>query len=172
MMKFLTLNLSAQVQRGIGTGLITVVLYLTIVVITTPSLRPVDAVAISVVQNWWLIGGIAVGAGVQAFLLAYAKTRACSVRYKSSVIGASGFFSGLSSFLSFLSLIPVGCCGTWIYVISFLPGLVGASASGFLIENSLEIEVAGLVLMGVSVAYTYLSIRKKSIGASPVRDEP
>jgi hypothetical protein len=165
------LKLNAQIQRGIGAGLITIVLYLAIVVITTPSLRPVDAVAISVAQNWWLIGGIAVGAGVQAFLLAYAKNRACSVRYKSSVIGASGFFSGLSSFLSFLSLIPVGCCGTWIYVISFLPGLVGASASGFLIGKSLEIEVAGLVMMGVSVAYTYLSVRKKLIGISPVRIE-
>jgi hypothetical protein len=141
--------------------MITIVAYLTIVVVTTPSLRPIDAAGISISQNWWLIGSIAAGTSIQAFLLAYAKDKACSIRYRGTAVGASGFFSGLSSFLSFLSLIPIGCCGTWIYVISFLPGLVGASASGFLIGNSTQIEVAGLILMGLSVAYTYLSIRRK-----------
>jgi hypothetical protein len=171
-MKSSGLKFGVPVQRGLGVGIITVVLYATIVVITTPSLRPVDAIAISVAQNWWLIGGIAVGTGIQAFLLAYAKDRACSIRYRGAVTGASGFSSGLSSFLSFLSLIPVGCCGSWVYVLSFLPGLIGAGASGFLIGKSLEIEVAGMFLMGVSVAYTYLSVRKKLIGISPVRNEP
>jgi len=155
------LNPTVPVQRGIGVGVISVVLYLTIVVATTPSLRPADAVGISVSQNWWLIGGIAVGAGTQAFLLAYAKDKACSVRYRGTVVGASGFFSGLSSFLSFLSLIPVGCCGTWVYVLSFLPGLIGSGASGFLVRNGLQFEFLGLVLMALSVAYTYLSVRRK-----------
>ncbi len=142
-------------------GVITVSVYLTIVVVTTPSLRPVDAITISISQNWWLVGAIAVGAGIQAFLLAYAKDKACPVRYKGTIIGASGFFSGLSSFLSFLSLIPVGCCGTWIYVLAFLPGLIGTSASGFLIRNGLQFEFLGLVLMTLSVAYTYLSVKKR-----------
>ncbi len=155
------MNFSAPIQRGIGASIITVVIYLTVVVISTPSLRPLDAIVISVTLNWWLIGGIAAGTGIQTFLLAYAKSIACSVKYKGTVLGASGFFSGLSSFLSFLSLIPVGCCGTWIYVLSFLPGLVGASASGFLLGNSLQLEVLGLVLMALSVVYTYLSIRSK-----------
>lgn len=92
--------------------MISLVLYLTIVVITTPSLRPVDAIAISVALNWWLIGGKSAGVGVQVYLLEYAKKRACSVRYKGAIVGASGFFSGISSFVSFLSLIPLGCCGT------------------------------------------------------------
>ncbi len=155
------MNSSRPIQRGIGVGIITTILYLTIVVITTPSLRPFDAVAVSVALNWWLIGGISVGTGVQAFLLAYAKNRACPVGHSGTVLGASGFFSSLSSFLSFLSLIPLGCCGTWIYVLSFLPGLLGAGASGFLIVNSPQLEVAGVGLMALSVAYTYLSVRKK-----------
>ncbi len=161
MMKTPGLERSGPIQRGIGVGLITAVLYLTIVVITTPSLRPVDAVIISVTLNWWLIVAISVGTGVQAFLLAYARKMACLVKYKGTALGASGLFSGLSSFLSFLSLIPLGCCGTWIYVISFLPGLLGAGASGFLLANSPQIESASLLLMAVSVIYTFLSVRKK-----------
>jgi hypothetical protein len=155
-------------------GAIALVVYLTIVVISTPSLRPVDAISISVAQNWWLVGGVAVGSGVQVFLLSYAKAKACSLRNRNAVIGASGFFSGLSSFLSFLSLIPVGCCGTWVYVISFMPGLIGAGASGFLVRNSVQIEGLSLALMATSVVYTYLSVRRKLIvsgstegGASP-----
>ena len=152
-------------------GITAVVLYLTVVVITTPSLRPFDAVAITLGLNWWLILGIASGTGVQAFLLSFAKTKACSIRYKGAVIGTSGFFSGLSSFLSFLSLIPVGCCGTWIYIISFLPGLIGVSASGFLTGNSLQIQVTSLVLMAASVAYTFLSVRKKLARLVPVEGD-
>lgn len=155
------MNPSAPVQRGIGVGIVSVVLYLSVVVFTTPSLRPVDAIAVSVSLNWWLIGGISAGAGAQAFLLAHAKKRACSVKHKGPVVGVSGLFSSLSSFLSFLSLIPVGCCGSWIYVLSFLPGLIGAGASGFLLANSFRIEVAGLGLMTLSVAYTYLEVRKR-----------
>jgi len=93
--------------------------------------------------------------------LVYAKDKACSVRYRGTVVGASGFFSGLSSFLFFLSLIPVRCCGTWIYVLSFLSGLIGSGASGFLIRNGLQFEFLGLVLMALSVAYTYLSVKRK-----------
>jgi len=169
-----TLRVSLPVQRGVGVGVITAVLYLTIVVATTPSLRPIDAIAISVSQNWWLIGGIAAGTGVQAFLLAFAKVKGCSVRYGRTSAGASGLFSGLSSFLSFLSLISVGCCGSWIYVLSFLPGLIGAGASGFLIRNGIQFEFLGLVLMALSVAYTYFSVRRKLAVLEPsgVRTSP
>lgn len=165
------MKISAPIQRGVGVAIIAIVIYLTIVVVTTPSLRPVDAVAISVTLNWWVVGGIAAGTGIQAFLLAYAQGKACTIRYRATTLGVSGFFSGLSSFLSFLSLIPVGCCGTWIYVLSFMPGLVGAGASGFLIANSSQIEAAGLVLMALSVAYTYLSLRKK-LASLTTRNEP
>ena len=160
-MKTSKVESSSPIHTGIGVGIITAVLYLTIVVITTPSLRPVNAVVISLTLNWWLIAAMSVGTGVQASLLAYARSRACGVRYKGAALGASGLFSSLSSFLSFMSLIPLGCCGTWIYVLSFLPGLIGAGASGFLIANSALIEAASLVLMSISVIHTYLSVRNK-----------
>lgn len=166
-MKRKILNLSAPIQRGVGVSVISVVLYLTIVVITTPSLRPVDAISVSVALNWWLIGGISLGTGVQAFLLAYAKATACTIKHRAAAVGTSGILSGLSSFVSFLSLIPLGCCGTWVYILSFLPGLIGAGASGFLIDNGFQLELAGLGLMAFSVSYTYLSVKKKLVPKRP-----
>jgi hypothetical protein len=153
------LTLGIPIQRGLGVGLIAVVAYLTIVVVTTPSLRPVDAVAVSVVLNWWLIGAVSAGAGVQAYLVSYANERGCSLKHRRAASGASGFLAGLSSFVSFLALIPLGCCGTWVYLVSFLPGFIGAGASGFILANGLQFEVLGLGLMAMSVAFTYMSVR-------------
>lgn len=149
------------IQRGVGVAIISAVLYLTIVVLSTPNLKAVDAILVSLNLDWWVVGGISVAAGTQVFLITYAKVKGCPVRHGAAASGTSGFFSGLSSFLSFLSLIPVGCCGTWIYVLSFLPGLVGVGASGFLITHGLELEATGLILMTASVAYTYFSVRKR-----------
>ncbi|MDE1852522.1 MAG: hypothetical protein KGI38_02110 [Thaumarchaeota archaeon] len=161
------MNPSAPIQRGIGVSAISVVLYLTVVVVTTPSLRPVDAIWVSVALNWWLIGGISLGTGVQAFLLAYARARACTIGHGAAAVGTSGILSGLSSFVSFLSLIPLGCCGTWVYILSFLPGLIGAGSSGFLIDNGFQLELASLGLMALSVSYTYLSVKKKLVPKFP-----
>jgi len=155
------LNLPTSVQRGLAVAIISVVLYLAIVVLTSPSLKPVSAVVLALTLNWWLIGGVSAGTGVQAFLLTYAKSKSCPVRHKAATVSTSGIFSTLSSFLSFLSLIPIGCCGTWIYVLSFLPGVLGAGASGFLLGNSFKLEIGGLILMFSSVFYTYLSVRKR-----------
>ncbi len=142
-------------------GILSLLAYLTVVVVTTPSLRPIDAITASVKLNWWVITGISLGTGVQAFLLAFARGEACQIKHRDVAIGTSGVFSGLSSFLSFFSLIPVGCCGTWLYLLSFLPGLLGVNASAFLIAYSFQLEVIGLASMGVSVVYTYLSLRNR-----------
>jgi len=148
-------------QRGLALGIISLVLYFVIVVITTPSLKPVDAIRISVTLDWWVIGGVSLGVSVQTFLVAYAKEKGCPVARGRTSSGTTGILSGLSSFLSFLSLIPLGCCGTWLYILSFLPGLLGTGVSGFLIGNALQLEFAGLLLMTGSVLYTYLSVRRR-----------
>jgi hypothetical protein len=140
--------------------MISFVLYLVIVVITTPSLRPADAIRISTTLNWWVIGGASIGVGAQTFLVTYAKEKGCPVAHGMTSSGTTGLFSGLSSFLSFLSLIPLGCCGTWLYILSFLPGLLGTGASAFFIAYAIQLEVAGLLLMVASVLYTYFSIRR------------
>jgi len=148
-------------ERGLGAGILSLVLYLSIVVVTTPSLLPVQAVNLSLILNWWVIGWVSIGTGIQVFLVTYAKDRGCPIKHGRSTVGTSGFFSGASSFLSFLSLVPVGCCGTWLYLISFLPGLLGTGLSGFLVTNGSVLAVGGLALMTISILYTYLSVRRR-----------
>lgn len=80
-------------------------------------------------------------------MVVYAKSVACPIRHGGAAFGASSAFSSLSSFISFLPLIPIECCGTWVYVLSFLSGLIGAGASGFLLNNELIVEAGGLGAM-------------------------
>jgi len=148
-------------ERGLGAAIISFVLYLVVVVLTTPNLRPTQSVELALVLNWWVVGGVSVGTGTQVFLVTYAKERACPIRHSSSTVGTSSFLSGVSSFLSFLSLIPVGCCGTWLYLVSFLPGVIGTEFSGFLVANSYPLAIVGLALMTASIAYTYLSVKRR-----------
>jgi hypothetical protein len=168
------MKLTVPVQRGIGVAIISLLAYLSVVVVTTPSLSPLAAVSTSVLLNWWVIAAVGSGTGAQAFLLSYARSKACGVKYGRTAVGASGIFSGFSSFFSFLALIPVGCCGTWLYLLSFLPGLIGVGASGFLVGNSVTLQVASLILMALSVTYTYVSVRRRLIdsGSSRSRTSP
>ncbi len=92
-------------QRGIGVGLIAFVAYVVIVLVTTPSLSPPDALKITFALNWWVIIGVSIGTGVQAYLIAYAKDIACPVAHVKIVGGTSGVSSSLASFFSFLSLV-------------------------------------------------------------------
>jgi len=155
-------------QRGIALGVISLVVYFIIVVITSPSLKPADAIRISFMLNWWVIGGVSLGVGAQAFLVEFAREKSCLVARRGTATGAASLFSGISSFLSFLSLIPLGCCGTWLYILSFLPGLLGTGVSALLIGYAFQLEVVGLLLMTASVLYTYLSIRRRlSVSSRP-----
>jgi hypothetical protein len=148
------------IQRGIFFGALSLAVYLFIVVITTPSLSSIEASAISFEINWWAIVGLSFGTGIQTFLITYSKERACNLRARRCLFGISGFSSVFSSFFSFFALIPVGCCGTWLYIISFLPGVFGTAASGILIDYSQALVIAGFILMAASIVYTYLSIRR------------
>jgi hypothetical protein len=146
---------------GIAFALFAVTVYLAVVVATTPNLPAYDAIKIAVLLNWWVILGVSMGSGVQAFLISYSKKRACNFRLKRSLAGSSGVFSVLCSFLSYLALIPLGCCGSWLYIVSFFPGIVGTGASAFLIDYSRIIAAVGLLIMTLSILYTYSSIRAR-----------
>jgi|SRR5712692_9793959 len=132
-----------------------------VVVITTPNLTPVDSILIAITLNWWIIAGVSIGAGIQVFLITYAKERACDLPRRKPLAGATGLFSAFASFLSYLALIPVGCCGTWLYLVSFLPGILGVGASAIVVDYSKTIAVIGLALMALAVLYTFLSLRKR-----------
>jgi len=147
------------IKRGVITATLTLGIYLAIVVVTTPNLPPVYALSVGGLRNWWVILGVTLGSGVQGYLVSYSKERRCNIRLKKPLTGSTGVFSALSSFLSYFALIPVGCCGTWLYIISFLPGVIGSGASAFLISDSKYLVIIGLLVMLASIFYTYHSIR-------------
>lgn len=136
--------------------------YILVVVVTTPSLRPNDSVATAITLNWWVVVGLMFGTGAQGYLSAYAVEKGCRIRRARALSGGTGVSSALLSFVSFLSLIPVGCCGTWLYILSIVPGLLGASFAGLLIERSFEIELVSLLVLLLSVTYSFFSIRRRS----------
>jgi len=160
-----------EAGRALGRGLVYAIfalaLYMSTVVFTTPNLPPLDSIRIATRLNWWIIAGASVGVGTQVFLITYAKEKGCDLRRRKPLTGATGIFSASASFLSFLALIPVGCCGIWLYVLSFLPGIVGVGASAVLIEGSRIIAVIGLGLMTLAILYTYLSLHERLSKSAP-----
>jgi hypothetical protein len=136
-------------------------IYLLIVIVTTPNLSPINSIRIALQLNWWLITGVSVGTGVQTFLVTFSKEKACNFRAKKPITGVSGVSSVFSSFTSFIALTHVGCCGTWLYILSFLPGIIGTGTTSFLIDYGGTIGALGLIFITLSTIYTFLSIRRR-----------
>jgi len=149
------------VRKGVFYAVSASILYMLVVVITTPNLAPLDSILTAISLNWWIIAGVSLGAGIQVFLITYARERACDLRMNTPVTGATGIFSAFAAFLSYLALIPVGCCGMWLYLVSFLPGIIGVGASAILVDYSRSVATIGLALMALAVLYTYLSLRRR-----------
>lgn len=125
----------------------TMALYLLIVVLTTPGLPPAAAINAALLANSIVIGGTAGAVGTQAFLSGYAKSLGCALGRKG--LGAASGGTALGSFFSFFSLVPLGCCGTWLLMLSFLPSIFGGALSVFLIEYSKPLSyVAVAALLG------------------------
>lgn len=142
-------------------GTTTVLAYLGIVVITTPALDPLSAISAAVRLNFPIIIGMGVGVGVQSYLSDYSKRFGCSLAMKQRTAGGNSGSTAIASFFSFFSLIPLGCCGWWLYAISFLPSIFGTSLSAALINYSQPLSYVGLgITFGFNVI-TYYKIRQK-----------
>lgn len=156
--------------RPVLFGGLAVLAYAAVVVATTPSLPAESALHATLVTNPAIIVGIGVGTGLQAHLAEKRRRLAgCKVgpgRWR----GAEGAgakdkgggtrevaaSSAAASFFSFFALVPLGCCGWWLYVLSLLPSVLGAGVSGILIENSQLLAYAGLaVVFGVNGLTAY-----------------
>jgi hypothetical protein len=157
----LSSNTRNALVKGIIVSIITAIVYLVIVAITTPNLP--SSVAVGAV-NGVIIVGLAIGIGIQVLVSTYSKGLGCRLDERrkylrqqqhkgfwhafriSRPIGNSGSGSGsglgsgggtvISSFLSFFSLVPLGCCGSWLLILSMLPSVFGGTISIMLIEYS------------------------------------
>jgi hypothetical protein len=145
------------------TGAIFFLLYLLVVVYTTPNFPPLIAVNISLNLNGIYIFGGVIGIAVQTYILGYSKILPayCKITNSKAVSSTNILGSITSAFFSFFALIGVGCCGTWLFVLSLLPGVFGVGATSFLIQYSTQIAQFGLVLMALSNIYAYHNLRQK-----------
>jgi hypothetical protein len=177
----LSYNTRNSLAKGAIVGIITAIIYLAVVVITTPNLPPSMAIGTAIKVNGIIIIGLAIGVGIQVFSSTYSKGLGCRLderrRYKqqhkgiwrvfriSGRTGSSGSGGGtiMSSFLSFFSLVPLGCCGSWLFILSMLPSVFGGTVSVILIEYSTLLSYVGLVIVLGFAGLSILRLLKKLI---------
>lgn len=148
------------IKAGI-VGVITVVIYLTVVVVTTPAL-PADAAISAAFQiNSIVIIGMGIGIGMQIYLSEQSKRLGCRLDVKKKAFGGNASSTAATSFFSFFSLVPLGCCGWWLYVLSLLPSVVGTGVSAVLIEYSQVLAYLGLAIIFGFNALTYVKLQKE-----------
>ena len=149
------------IPKAILVGVITIALYLTVVVITTPALEPYDAVNAAFQLNAIVIIGMGVGIGLQIFLSEKSKLLGCKLNVKKKAFGGNSGSVATTSFFSFFSLVPLGCCGWWLYALSLLPGIVGTGVSAVLIEYSQILAYAGLAIIFGFAGLTALKLKRE-----------
>lgn len=150
--------------KGILVGILTIIVYLTVVVVTTPALGPLDAINAAFQLNSPIIIGMGIGVGLQMFLSSYSKSLGCRLNVKRKAFGGNSGSTAMTSFFSFFSLVPLGCCGWWLYVISFLPSIFGTGVSAVLIEYSQPLAYIGLIIIfGFNGITAYKLLKEKKI---------
>ncbi len=142
-------------------GIMTIIVYLTVVVVTTPALEPLAAVNAALQLNAIVIIGMGIGIGLQIYLSEKSKMLGCKLNVKKKALGGSSGSIGVTSFFSFFSLVPLGCCGWWLYALSLLPGIFGTGVSAVLIEYSQPLAYLGLAIIFGFNALTAIKLHKE-----------
>ena len=151
------------IQKSILVGALTIVIYLSVVVITTPALGPLDAISAAFQINAIVIFGMGLGIGLQIFLSEKSKLLGCKLNMKKKAFGGNSGSAAATSFFSFFSLVPLGCCGWWLYVLSLLPSVAGVGITAVLIEYSQTLAYLGLAIIFGFNALTAYKLRKEKI---------
>lgn len=157
--KGLTYNAKKALTRGIAVGMIAAFVYLLVVVVTTPNLPPFTAITTALTINSVVIFGTAAGVGAQTFISSYGKGLGCLLN-KMMGAGSSGG-TAFSSFLSFFSLVPLGCCGSWLFILSFLPSIFGGTLSVVLIQYATPLSYTGLAVVFGFASLQALKLRRE-----------
>lgn len=145
-------------------GIVTIVGYLAVVVITTPALEPAAAISAAFQLNSIVIFGMGIGIGLQIFLSEKSKQLGCRLAVKRKAFGGNSSSTAATSFFSFFSLVPLGCCGWWLYMLSLLPSVLGTGVSAVLIEYSQPLAYLGLVIIfGFNSLTAYKLYKEKNL---------
>jgi len=155
-----------SILKAVLVGIITITGYLGVVVITTPALEPLASINAAIQLNSIVIVGMGIGIGLQVYLSEKSKSMGCRLGVKRKAFGGNSGSTAATSFFSFFSLVPLGCCGWWLYALSLLPGIVGTGVSAVLIEYSQVLAYMGLsIIFGFAGLTAYkLKIEAKSLG--------
>jgi hypothetical protein len=162
--QILSYNAKKALVKGIIIGIVTTIVYLVVVVITTPSLPAIAAINAVFKINSVIIFGLAAGVGTQVFLSSYSKGLGCRVdnnNNKKGILGAGSSSTALSSFFSFFSLVPLGCCGSWLLILSSLPSIFGSTLSVILIEYSKLLSYIGLAIVFGFAGLSALKLKRQ-----------
>ena len=152
------------ISKAILVGILTVVGYLTVVVFTTPALPANAAIKAAFQLNSIVIIGMGTGVGIQIFLSEKSKQLGCRLNVKKKAFGGNSGSTAATSFFSFFSLVPLGCCGWWLYVLSLLPSVLGTGVSAVLIEYSQPLAYLGLaIIFGFNGLTAYKLHKEKKI---------
>jgi hypothetical protein len=160
--QILSYNAKRALVRGIIIGIVTIIVYLAVVVITTPSLPAIAAINAAFKINSIVIFGLAIGIGTQVFISTYIKGLGCRLdKKKKGILGTGSGSTALSSFFSFFSLVPLGCCGSWLLILSFLPSIFGGTLSVILIEYSKLLSYIGLAIVFGFAGLSALKLKRE-----------
>ena len=149
------------IQKATLVGILTIVIYLSVVVITTPALEPLAAISAAFQLNSIVIIGMGIGIGLQVFLSEKSKQLGCKLDVKRKALGGNSGSTVATSFFSFFSLVPLGCCGWWLYALSLLPSVVGTGVSAVLIEYSQVLAYVGLAIIFGFAGLTAIKLKKE-----------
>ena len=148
-------------QKATIVGILTIVIYLSVVVATTPALEPYAAISAAFQLNSIVIIGMGIGIGLQVFLSEKSKQLGCKLDVKRKALGGNSGSTAATSFFSFFSLVPLGCCGWWLYALSLLPSVVGTGVSAVLIEYSQVLAYVGLAIIFGFAGLTAMKLKKE-----------
>jgi len=151
----------SPIKKAILVGILTIVIYLTVVIVTTPALDPLDAISAAFQLNSIVIIGMGIGIGMQIFLTEKSKMLGCRIDVKKRAFGGNSGSTAATSFFSFFSLVPLGCCGWWLYALSLLPSVLGTGVSAVLIEHSQVLAYLGLTIIFGFNALTAIKLKKE-----------
>ena len=151
----------SPIKKAILVGILTIVIYLTVVIVTTPALGPLDAISAAFQLNSIVIIGMGIGIGLQIFLTEKSKMLGCKLDVKKRALGGNTGSTAATSFFSFFSLVPLGCCGWWLYALSLLPSVFGSGVSAVLIEYSQALAYLGLAIIFGFNALTAINLKKE-----------
>src|SRR5919112_4809589 len=158
----LSYNAKRALAKGTIVAVIAAVIYLVIVVITTPNLPAIAAINAAFKVNSIVIFGLAIGVGIQFFLTSYSKGLGCKLdKKRKGIFGGGSGSTALSSFFSFFSLVPLGCCGSWLFILSMLPSIFGSGLSVVLIEYSKLLSYIGLAIVFGFTSLSALKLKRE-----------